>query len=170
MNMSDASGALAGHNVVDITPDNFEQVIIEQSKQQLIVIGFWTGRDESCVQLMNQIESLLSSASVTFAKIDVDSQAQIAMQFGIQSVPTVALFKDVQPVDSFMGMKTGEELAAFFAPHLPKEQDTLLAQGLALMAANDHSAAFALLKKAHELDSERGDINIAFAEAYGQVE
>ena len=150
-------------NVVEITPENFEAVIIEKSKQQLIVIGFWTARDETCVQLMSQIEALVAGADVTFAKIDVDTQAQIAMQFGIQSVPTVALFKDVKPVDSFMGMKTAQELEAFFAPHMPKEQDVLVAHANELMAAEDYAAAFPLAKKAYQLDPERGDIQITFA-------
>lgn len=158
-------------NVVDITADNFEHVIVEQSKQNLIVIGFWTARDENCVNLMAQIESrvVAAGAGVIFAKIDVDSQMQIAMQFGVQSVPTVALFKDARPVDSFMGMKSDAELDEFFAAHLPKEQDTLLSHAVELMQNNDHAAAFPLLKKAHELDGERADIKLAYADACIQL-
>lgn len=152
-------------NVVDIDMDNFQEVIIEQSKQQLIVIGFWTPRDQACMQLMNDIELVLRNAPVTFAKIDVDTQAQLAMQFGIQSVPTVALFRDVKPVDSFVGSKSSEELAAFFAPHLPKEQDNLLTQAMQLLAEQDYVGAYTPAKQAYQLDSERTDIKLTFAEA-----
>lgn len=152
-------------NVVDITAENFEAVIIEKSKQQLIVIGFWTARDETCVQLMSQIEASVAGADVTFAKIDVDTQSQVAMQFGIQSVPTVALFKDVKPVDSFVGTKTPDELEAFFAPHMPKEQDILLANANELLASEDYAAAYPLAKKAYQLDPSRVDIQLTFAEA-----
>ena len=47
-------------NVIDITPDNFQQVIIEESKTKLIVIGFWTAREQACVDIMNEVEALLT--------------------------------------------------------------------------------------------------------------
>lgn len=153
-------------NVVDITPDNFQQVIVEESKTKLIVIGFWTARDPACVELMANVQALLVNypQAVIFAKIDVDAQQQIAMQFGIQSVPTVALFKDAKPVDSFVGMKEGTELEAFLQPHLPKEEDIALAECQALIVAGDYTTAFGLAKKAYELAPERTDIKMAFAD------
>lgn len=152
-------------NVVDITPENFQEVIIDSSMENLIVIGFWTERDPGCVDLMTRIEQLVGGVSkVIFAKIDVDSQMQIAMQFGIQSVPTVALFKEGKPIDSFVGNKQDDELAAFLQPHLPQEQDELLASARELIAAGDHQAAYTPAKRAYELQSDRADIKLVWAD------
>jgi putative thioredoxin len=150
-------------NIVDITPDNFQQVIVEESKVRLIVIGFWTARDPSCVELMENLATLLVNypESVVFARIDVDTQQQIAMQFGIQSVPTVALFRDAKPVENFVGMKTVPELEAFLLPHLPKEEDLLLTQCQAAIVADDYASAYGLAQKAYELSPERLDIKLA---------
>lgn len=154
-------------NTVDITAENFQQIIVDSSMEKLVVIGFWTARDPGCVDLMERIEAITGNHadSVIFAKIDVDSQMQIAMQFGIQSVPTVALFKEAKPVDSFVGSKEQAELEAFLQPHLPKEEDALLAQARQLLSAGDGQNAYGVAKKAYELDNERADIKLVFADA-----
>ncbi len=153
-------------NIVDITADNFQQIIVEASQVRLVIIGFWTDRDQGCVDMMNALAVLAGhySNEVILAKINVDEQQQVAMQFGIQSVPTVALFKEAKPLDSFVGMKTEQELQAFLQPHLPKEEDTLLNQCKTLIAAGDHKTAYPLAKKAYELDAERADIRLAYAD------
>lgn len=153
-------------NIVNITPENFQQIIVEASQVKMIIIGFWTPRDPSCIDLMTALEQVAGHYpdDLIMAKINVDEQQQIAQQFGIQSVPTVALFKEAKPLDSFVGMKTAEELQAFLQPHLPKMEDTLLAQCRALMAQDDYNSAYGLAKQAYELDSERADIKLVYAD------
>ena len=64
---------IEANNIVDITAENFQQVIIEQSQQNLVVIGFWTPRDPSCIELMDNIAQRVTGVEgVIFAKIDVD--------------------------------------------------------------------------------------------------
>lgn len=153
-------------NIVDITPENFQQIIVDSSMDKMVIIGFWTARDPGCVDLMERIATVASNYGddVIFAKIDVDSQVQIAMQFGIQSVPTVALFKEAKPVDSFVGNKEQAELEAFLQPHMPKEEDALIAQARQFIAGGDHQNAYGLARKAFELNSDRADIILIFAD------
>ena len=154
-------------NVVDITTENFQQVIIEGSQDKVVMVGFWSARDQGCMDLMETLASVAAGYpdDLLFAKIDCDSQPQVAMQFGIQSLPTVALLKEARPLDSFVGIKTAEEVEAFLAPHLPKPEDGLLAQSRELLTAGDAVAAFAPAKQAFELNAERADIKMAYAEA-----
>jgi putative thioredoxin len=153
-------------NIVDITPDNFQAVIVEASQTRLIIVGFWTDRDPSCIELMNHLAQLAGHYpdDVILAKINVDEQQQVAMQFGIQSVPTVALFKEAKPLDSFTGIKEPAELQAFLQAHLPSPEDTLLAQSRALIEAGDHKGAYGPAKQAYELTQERADIRLVYAE------
>ena len=46
------------------------------------------------------------------------------MQFGIRSLPTVAFFKNGEPVDSFGGVKTEGEIQEILSKHLPARQIT----------------------------------------------
>ena len=46
-----------------------------------------------------------------FAKLNADEQRMIASQFGVQSLPTVILMKDGQPIDGFVGLKLKSKFA-----------------------------------------------------------
>lgn len=154
------------NNTVDITPENFQQVIVDGSKDKLVIVGFWTGREPVCVELMDNLSKIAARFpdDVVMAKIDVDTQTQVAMQFGVQSVPTVALLKDAKSLDSFVGVKEMAELESFLEPHLPKEQDNLLAGAKSAIEQGNYSGAFAPAKKAYEIDPERADIKMVFAD------
>jgi putative thioredoxin len=153
-------------NVIKMTADNFQQIVVEMSTQKLVMVGFWSSRDQGCVDLMGDLTNLAANYSqdLIFASVDVDEQHQIAAQFGIQSVPTVALVKDSRPIDNFVGGKTVAEIEAFLKPHLPKEEDALLAQCQALIASGDYSSAFGVAKKAYELDPERVELKLAYVD------
>lgn len=77
---------------IQVTIENFQQVILEGSKDKLVIVDFWADWCEPCKQLMPVLEKLANEFSdrVTLAKIDCDDQQQLAQQFGIRSLPTVA--------------------------------------------------------------------------------
>ena len=52
------------------------------------------------------------SGQVKIAKVDVDSNPQLSMQFGIRSIPTVMLFDKGQVVDTFIGVRPKSDYAA----------------------------------------------------------
>ncbi|MFT4924662.1 MAG: putative thioredoxin [Phenylobacterium sp.] len=153
-------------NIVNITADNFQQIIVEASQVKLVIIGFWTPRDPSCLDLMDYLAQKAAEypEEVILAKINVDEQQDVAMQFGIQSVPTVALFKQAKPLDSFVGMKTPAEVDDFLQAHLPKMEEALLLQCQALISEGDFKAAYGLAKQAYELDAQRADIRLTYAQ------
>ena len=46
-------------------------------------------------------------------KVNVDEEGPLAMQFGIQSIPTLLLFKDGKLIDTAVGYRTKEQLDAW---------------------------------------------------------
>jgi putative thioredoxin len=62
------------------------------------------------------------------AKIDVDAEQMLAAQYGIQSIPTVAVFRDGQPVTGFIGARPAAEIGRFL-------DETLDKHGVAVEAA-----------------------------------
>lgn len=155
-------------NIINIDLDNFQQVILEASQQKLIMVGFWTEWDEASMQLMPVLEKIASrhANDLILAKVNCDEQQQIAMQFGVRSLPTVYLVRDGQPVDGFAGMKSDAEIGALLEKHLPSPADGLLEQAREAIGMGDAQQAFSLAKQAYDLEPERSDIKFVLIEAY----
>ncbi|WP_236702547.1 tetratricopeptide repeat protein [Thalassomonas actiniarum] len=158
-------------NMVEMTLDNFQQVIVEESKNKLILVAFWAEQVPESIELKDKLAAKLSAAGehVLLASVDCQAQQQVAMQFGIQGLPTAVLVKDGQPIDGLSGPQGDEAIDEFLAKHLPKEQDTLLAQARQALADDNPSEAFAAIAKAHQLDSERADIKLTLIDVYIQT-
>ena len=158
-------------NSLAITLENFQQVILEQSKTQLVLVDFWAQTIPESVELRDKLAHGLAThgATILFTTVDCESQGQIAQQFGIQGLPTAVLVKDGQPIDGLTGPQTDESISEFLAKYLPNEQDTLLAQAKALLADNKVAEAFPVINQAYQLDSERADIKLVLANVYIQT-
>ena len=153
-------------NVVNITLDNFQQVILETSKQKFILVDFWADWCEPCKDLMPILEKLANEFSehLVLAKVNCDEQQQIAAQFGVRSLPTVMLVKDGQPVDGFAGAQPEGQVRAMLEKHLPKAEEGLYQEAVALINQGQHAEAFPLIKQAHDISPERADIKLALAD------
>ncbi len=93
--------------IVDITVENFQQIIIEASQDKLVLIDFWADWCEPCKDLMPILEKLAGEYSqhLILAKVDCEAQQEVAAQFGIRSLPTVMVVQNGQPVDGFAGVQ-----------------------------------------------------------------
>jgi len=158
-------------NSLAITLENFQQVIIEESKTKLVLVDFWAQQIPESVELRDKLAIALANSSDTilFTTVDCESQGQIAQQFGIQGLPTSILVKDGQPLDGLTGPQTDATISEFLAKYLPKEEDALLAQAHALLAENKVAEAFPVINQAHQLDGERADIKLLLANVYIQT-
>ena len=158
-------------NIVAITLENFQQVILEESKTKLILVDFWAEQVPESVELKNKLASKLTLAADTMilATVDCQSQQQIAQQFGVQGLPTVVLVKDGQPLDGLTGPQTDESIAEFLAKYLPKPEDDLLIQAKQLLVEQNVNDAFIMISQAYQLDSERADIKFVLIDVYIQI-
>ena len=158
------------NTVVNITPENFQQVILETSQTKVVMVEFWAEGYEPSQQLAPVLENVAAkfSDSLIHARVDCQAQQEIAGQFGVQNLPTVILVKEGQPIDGFAGVQTEAEIIASFEKHLPKPEDGLYQQAVELVTNGDYQQAYTLLKQAHELDETRADIKLLLADC--QVE
>jgi putative thioredoxin len=156
---------------VAMTVENFQKIIVEDSKEKLVLVGFWADQVPESVDLRDKLATALNSfeAHILFATVDCQAEQQIAQQFGIQGLPTAVLVKDGQPIDGLSGPQTDETIKEFLDKHLPKEEELLLAQARELIAVNDINQAFTVISQAHQINNERADIKIVLADVYIQI-
>ncbi len=105
--------------IVDITVENFQQIIIEASQDKLVLIDFWADWCEPCKDLMPILEKLAGEYSqhLILAKVDCEAQQEVAAQFGIRSLPTVMVVQNGQPVDGFAGVQPEQQIREMLAKY-----------------------------------------------------
>jgi putative thioredoxin len=153
-------------HVVEITRENAQRYLIEESFQRPVLVDFWAEWCAPCKVLMPILEKLARESAGAFllAKVDCDKLQPIAAQLGVQSLPTVMLLKDGRPLDGFVGAQPESAVRALLEKHLPKPWDALLAEALRLLDAGDAAAALAPARSAWEQSNKRPDIAKVYAE------
>ena len=87
-----------------ITKENFEQEILGSDK--LTILDFWATWCGPCMMLAPIMEELDGElADVKFCKCNVDEQMELAMQFRIESIPTLLLIKNGKVVNKLVGFR-----------------------------------------------------------------
>lgn len=104
---------------------NFMQIInkseFEAMKNDgLLLVDFFATWCGPCKMLAPVLESLSTTfeGKINIVKVDVDKDQDLAMQFGIMSVPTMILFKDGAPVKQIQGFQSAPQLEAFLNQYM----------------------------------------------------
>lgn len=93
-----------------LTKNNFKSEVEEY--EGLVVIDLWASWCGPCLMLAPTIDELEAEMpDVKFCKINVDDERELAMQFKIQSIPTVAIVKNNTFLDLSVGLVPKEKLA-----------------------------------------------------------
>ena len=87
--------------VIDLDSLNFYDVI---SQNKLLLVDFWAEWCGPC-KSMHPIFSRMARkyTHVRFARVNVDTNQNIAMKFGVQSIPTFIMFRSGKPIDKMIG-------------------------------------------------------------------
>lgn len=88
---------------VEITDDNFENEVIKSDKP--VLIDFWAVWCGPCKLIAPIVEELAVEydGKVKLGKLDVDSNQQTSIKFGVRSIPTLLLFKDGKLKETIIG-------------------------------------------------------------------
>jgi thioredoxin 1 len=96
--------------IIELTSANFEATISEG----ITLVDFWAPWCMPCKLMAPIFDSVAEQVGdkVRFAKVNIDQELELANRLGIQSIPTLMLFKDGRDVDVRIGLTKAPELVA----------------------------------------------------------
>jgi thioredoxin 1 len=101
---------MATQNVVQFTTSNWEQEVLQSDKP--VLVDFWAPWCGPCRMLGPIIDRLAEqfAGQVKVGKLNVDDEQDLAIRYGVNSIPRVFIFKDGQAQQSILGLRSEAEL------------------------------------------------------------
>jgi len=89
--------------LVTITDDNFEEEVLKSDKP--VLIDFWATWCGPCRMIAPIVEEMATEydGKAKIGKLDVDSNQQTSIKYGVRSIPTLLLFSDGELKETIIG-------------------------------------------------------------------
>ena len=95
--------------VITVTKANFEAEVLKSA--DTVLLDFWATWCGPCRMVAPIVEEIAAeNPGITLGKINVDEEMELAMQFGIVSIPTLVVMKDGQMVNKAVGYAPKKEI------------------------------------------------------------
>ena len=103
---------------IEITETNFEQEVLKSPIP--VLVDFWAVWCGPCKMIAPVVDELAVEydGKLKIGKVDVDNHQQIAMQYGIRSIPTLLIFKSGKVVEQIVGAAPKKSLIEKLSKHL----------------------------------------------------
>ena len=97
---------------IEVNDGNFNEKVVEASKNKPIVVDFWADWCAPCKMLGPVLEKLTKEYGGKFilAKVDLTQNKEKAEQYEVRSIPNVKMFKNGDVVDEFIGALSEEQV------------------------------------------------------------
>ena len=105
---------MSAPNILTLSDSNFDQEVLKSATP--VVVDFWAEWCGPCKMIAPMLDELAGeyAGKVKIGKVNTDQAQQLAVQYRINSIPTLLFFKAGQVVDQVIGLKSKKELKVKF--------------------------------------------------------
>jgi putative thioredoxin len=136
-------------NIISVNEADFEFEVVAYSQNTPVIVDFWADWCRPCKQLSPLLDHLAEEGNGSFrlARVDVDSNPNLALRCKVRTLPTVIAFSGGNVVGDFAGMQPEERIRDFINQVLPPSPANLLVEKgdslLAVQKLDQAEAAYA---------------------------
>jgi putative thioredoxin len=134
---------MASNHIVDVSETDFESEVLNYSQNTPVVVDFWATWCVPCKVLGPLLERLAGEGRGAFrlARVDVDANPNLALRYGVRSIPAVKAFANGQVAAEFTGALPEPRVREFIKKLAPSEGDLILEKANSLLHQHQWAAA-----------------------------
>ncbi|MBU7007893.1 thioredoxin [Phosphitispora fastidiosa] len=109
---------MASDKVLVLTNNNFKGEVLEASEP--VLVDYWAPWCSPCRMIGPIVDELAGEyqGKIKVGKVNVDENREIAIEYGVMSIPTLIVFKAGKAVDRVVGFKSKNDLKAVLEKHV----------------------------------------------------
>ena len=131
---------MASEFIIDVSELNFQYEVLAYSQNTPVLVDFWADWCQPCKVLAPILERIVSEAGggVRLARLNIDQNPNLAVQYGVRSIPTVKAFVQGQVAGEFVGIQPETRIREFVSKIVPPSPlDLALEKANGLLASHD---------------------------------
>jgi putative thioredoxin len=134
---------MPAENIVNVSESDFEYEVVAYSKQIPVIVDFWAEWCGPCKMIGPLLEKLTEEAQGAYrlAKVDVDENPNLALRYGVRSIPMIKAFRDGQVIGEFVGAQPESRIREFIRSIAPSQTDLTHERGISKLNEHNWSAA-----------------------------
>ena len=151
--------------VFDASAENFPRLVLENSAKGPVLVNYWSPHAGPCMMLMPRLVRLAAEFSGRFllVMLNTDELGRLAREHGVNSLPTIKVYRHAQVIDTLRGAESETVLRAFITKHTGNQAGTLYVTALKAHHDGDTTRAVTLAAEAAlaQPDNPRIPLDIA---------
>jgi putative thioredoxin len=133
--------------VLEVTRENFSQLVLENSRKGLVLVDFWASYAGPSLRQRELLLRLAKEYGGRFLLVTVSTERERALagELGVKSIPSCKLYRNGQSVEHLHGMQTEADYRALIERHLAPLADKVQAAALTAWERGEHERAIQVL-------------------------